>query len=141
MGLFYIFKYILLPCKNDEEHSFQYGVNALFYLEKGEVTLDKRIGFVSRIKQLFGKLVDVDEVGIESYLFEHSEIDPSVIPSEHLLLLPDPVQFDTFVYVEEDGKEWIAGMGYDSITYQLVYEVWICDGRTIAYELYNETKS
>lgn len=102
--------------------------------------MDKRIGFVVRIKQLFGKVVAVDEVGMESYLFEHSEIDPSIVPSEHLLLLPDPVQFDTFVYVEEEGKEWIAGMGYDPITYRLVYEVWLCDGRTIAYELYDETK-
>ncbi len=116
-------------------------MNALFSLEKGEVTLDKRIGFVVRIKQLFGKVVAVDEVGMESCLFEHSEIDSSIVPSEHLSLLPDPVQFDTFVYVEEDGREWMAGMGYDPITYRLVYEVWLCDGRTIAYELYDQTKS
>ncbi|WP_214747080.1 MULTISPECIES: hypothetical protein [unclassified Exiguobacterium] len=102
--------------------------------------MDKRIGFVVRIKQLFDKVVVVDEVGMESYLFEHSEIDQSIVSSEHLSSLPDPIQFDTFVYVEEDGKEWMAGMGYDSLTYRLVYEVWIYDGRTIAYELYDETK-
>lgn len=67
--------------------------------------MDKRIGFVVRIKQLFGKVIAVDEVGMESYLFEHSEIDSSIVPSEHLLLLPDPVQFDTFVYVEEGEEE------------------------------------
>jgi len=87
------------------------GMDALFYLEKGENVMDRRIGFVSRIKQLFGKVVAVDEVGMESYLFEHSEIDSTIVPSEHLSSLPDPVQFDTFVYVEEDGKEWMAGMG------------------------------
>lgn len=102
--------------------------------------MDKRIGFVSRIKQLFGKSIAINEVGMESYLFEHSEIDQSIVSSEHLSLLPDPIQFDTFMYVEEDGKEWIAGMGYDPLTYRLVYEVWICDGRTIAYELYDEMK-
>ena len=102
--------------------------------------MDKRIGFVGRLKQLFGKVIDVDEVGMESYLFEHSEIDPSIVPSEHLSSLPGPMQFDTFVYVEEDGKEWMAAMGYDPITYRLVYEVWLCDGRTIAFELYDETK-
>ena len=111
------------------------------YLEKGEVTLDKRIGFVVRIKQLFGKSMAVDAVGMESYLFEHSEIDPSIVSSEHLSSLPDPIQFDTFVYVEEGGKEWMAGMGYDPLTYRLVYEVWLCDGKTLAYELYDETKS
>ncbi|MEI4462093.1 hypothetical protein SZL87_06565 [Exiguobacterium indicum] len=103
--------------------------------------MDKRIGFIVRIKQLFGKVVTIDEVGMESYLFEHSEIDSSIVSSEHLSLLPDPIQFDTFVYVEEGGKERMAGMGYDPIAYRLVYEIWLCDGRTIAYELYDETKS
>lgn len=102
--------------------------------------MDKRIGFVIRIKQLFGKLVAIDEIVMESYLFEHSEIDPSVVSLEHLSSLPNPIQFDTFIYIEEDGKEWTAGMGYDPLTYRLVYEVWMCDGRTIAYELYDETK-
>lgn len=102
--------------------------------------MDKRIGFIVRIKQLFGKVVAVDEVGMESYLFEHSEIDSSIVSSEYLSSLPDPIQFDTFVYVDEGGKEWIAGMGYDPLM-RLVYEVWICDGRTIAYELYDVSKS
>lgn len=63
--------------------------------------MHKRNGFIIRIKQLFGKLVDVDEVGMESHLFEHSEIDPS----ELLSLLTDFVQFDKFVYVEENERE------------------------------------
>lgn len=116
-------------------------MNALFSLEKGEIALDKRIGFIVRIKKLFDKVIAVDEVGMESYLFEHSEIDSTIVPSEHLSLLPDPVQFDTFVYVDGGGMEWIAGMGYDPLTYRLVYEVWLCDGKTLVYELYDQTKS
>ncbi|WP_393966279.1 hypothetical protein [Exiguobacterium sp. S22-S28] len=103
--------------------------------------MEKRFGFIVRIKKLFGKEVTIDEVGMESHLFEHSDIDSSVASLEHLQLLPDPVRFETYVYIDSEGKEWIPGIGYDTITYRLVYEVWLCDGRTIAYELYDETKS
>lgn len=102
--------------------------------------MDKRFGFVVRIKKLFGKEVTIDEVGMESHLFEHSDIDPSVIPSEHLQLLPDPVRFETYVYIDPEGKEWITSMGYDPMTHRLVYEVWMQDGKTVAYELYGVTE-
>lgn len=79
--------------------------------------MDKRFGLVVRIKKLFGIDVTIDEVGMELHLFEHSDIDLSVVPSEHLQLLPDPVRFETCVYVDLEGMEWITGMGYDPTTY------------------------
>lgn len=102
--------------------------------------MEKRFGFVVRIKKLFGKEVTIDEVGMESHLFEHSDIDSSVVPLEHLQLLPDPVRFETYVYIDSERKEWITGMVYDTMTHRLVYEVWMKAGKTVAYELYGVTE-
>ncbi|MFD0050318.1 hypothetical protein ACFVHQ_13465 [Actinomycetes bacterium NPDC127524] len=92
--------------------------------------------FVRKMKKTFNIDVHEDEVGYEAYDFYHEEIDELLIPAEHLERLPNPLLFETLSYVDDEGYEWIAGVVLEEGTRNKLYEVWIKNGETIAYELY-----
>jgi hypothetical protein len=92
--------------------------------------------FVWRMKKTFSIEVKDDEVSYEAYDFYHEDLDDLLIPAQHLEKLPNPLLFETLVYVDEKGYEWIAGMVLEEETNRKLYEVWIRNGEPIAYELY-----
>lgn len=92
--------------------------------------------FVWRMKKTFNIEVKQDEVSYEAYDFYHEDLDDLLIPAEHLEKLPDPLLFETFSYVDDEGYEWIAGFVLEEGTRNKLYEVWIKNGEAIAYELY-----
>ncbi|MGE7603969.1 hypothetical protein ACQKL5_15965 [Peribacillus sp. NPDC097675] len=43
---------------------------------------------------------------------------------------------ETISYVDDKGFEWIAGYVLDDETRKKLYEVWMKNGKQIAYEIY-----
>jgi hypothetical protein len=92
--------------------------------------------FVATIKDKFDMVVDSKEVSFEAYEFYHEELDELLIPEEHLKKLPDPLLFETLMYVDNEGYEWVAGVVKDKEIGILLYEVWIKNGEQLANKLY-----
>ncbi|WP_235888101.1 hypothetical protein [Neobacillus paridis] len=92
--------------------------------------------FVRTMKRIFNVAVNIDEVGYEAYEFYHEELDNYLVPEEHLEKLPNPLLFETLSYVDEKRNEWIAGFVRNEETKEKLYEVWIKNGESIAYEIY-----
>lgn len=92
--------------------------------------------FVRRLNKTFRVVVKEDEVSFEAYDFYHEELDDLLIPLEHLEKLPNPLLFETIMYVDESRNEWIAGVVLDKETKDMMYEVWIKNGEPISFELY-----
>ncbi|WP_337019538.1 hypothetical protein [Oceanobacillus massiliensis] len=92
--------------------------------------------FVRSMSKMFHIAVKEKDVGYEAYEFYHEELDDLLIPAEHLAKLPDPLLFETLCYVDDKGYEWIAGFVLDKKTREIMYEVWIKNGKAIAYEVY-----
>lgn len=94
--------------------------------------------FVGTMKKTFNIVVKKEDVSYEAYDFYHDDLDELLIPAEHLVKLPDPLLFETLSYVDDEGYEWIAGFVLDKETRGKLYEVWIKNGESIAYELYDD---
>lgn len=92
--------------------------------------------FIERMKKTFHTIVPKKKVSCETYGFYHKDIDDSIIPVEHLRLLPDPLQLQSYIYTDELGNEWIAGIVLESTTKKLLYEIWLKNRKSLAYEIY-----
>src|SRR5699024_5164410 len=94
------------------------------------------IWFIRRIKRLFHTLAAKDDVSYEAYLFYHNDIDNSLIPAEHLSKLPNPLLLQTYQHIDSYGNDLIAGIVIEEDTRELLYEIWLKNGKAIAYEMY-----
>ncbi|UGB30578.1 hypothetical protein [Metabacillus sp. B2-18] len=92
--------------------------------------------FVKTMKRTFNKEVVRDEVSFESYDFYHEDIDDLLIPADHLKKLPNPLNLEAIMYIDEEGYEWILGVVEEDGTRRKLYEVWIKNGEQLAYEMY-----
>jgi len=92
--------------------------------------------FVGTMKKTFHIGVKNEDVSYEAYDFHHEDLDDLLIPAEHLEKLPNPLLFETLMYVDDESYEWIAGVVLEEGTRNKLYEVWIKNGEPIVYELY-----
>ncbi|MDE8565255.1 hypothetical protein PNH38_15460 [Anoxybacillus rupiensis] len=92
--------------------------------------------FIEKMKSEFGVEVKNEEVGYEAYEFYHDEIDELLIPVEHIEKLPNPLLLEAFMYVDKEGYEWIVGVVVDEETRDMLYEVWLKDGKRMSAHLY-----
>ena len=92
--------------------------------------------FRTTMKKTFQKEINPDDVSYESFDFQHEELDELLIPAKHLNKLPDPLLFETLSYVDDKGYEWIAGFVRGQESGRKLYEVWIKNGKQLAYEIY-----
>lgn len=92
--------------------------------------------FIAKMKRQFGVEVRLEEIGYEAYGFDHEEIDELLIPDEHVAKLPNPLLLEAFMYADAEGNEWIAGVVVEEGTREMLYEVWIKDGKRIGCTMY-----
>lgn len=92
--------------------------------------------FIERMEKTFHTTVSQKKVSGETYGFNHEDIDDSIIPVEHLGLLPNPLRLQSYTYADQLGNEWIAGIVVEAATNKLLYEIWLKNGKAIAYEIY-----
>ncbi|WP_432354595.1 hypothetical protein [Sporosarcina sp. A2] len=92
--------------------------------------------FVGTMKKTFNIEVNREDVSFEAYDFYHEELDDLLIPAKHLVKLPNPLLLETLMYVDDKGNEWVAAFATEEGTRKKLYELWIKNGKPIAYEMY-----
>ncbi|MCM2990712.1 MULTISPECIES: hypothetical protein [Bacillus] len=80
-------------------------------------------------KKRFGVTIELNNLGNETVLLYHDELDNALFPSHVLESLPNPVLIHTYIYKEE--SEWLIGIAYKAITNQPLYLICLKDGRRI----------
>ena len=82
------------------------------------------VWFTKELSKRLDRKVEVNEVGYESILLEHEEVDEEMIPLGRLDSLPNPFLAHSFIYVEDEGDEWICVVVTDESNQSKHYEAW-----------------
>lgn len=91
------------------------------------------------MKEEFGIAVESDEVGEETVLLYHDELDEQIISEVVLQILPNPVLFQTYIYIEK--SEWIIGIALEAETNNPLFLVCLKDEVRVFEKLLNEGES
>jgi hypothetical protein len=90
--------------------------------------------FSNVLKDCGKDVLDEGNISIESTELYHDEIDERIIPTEHIKQLPNPIQFETLLYEDEYGNDWIAGIVMNQDTGKREYIVLILKGEPIFHQ-------
>jgi len=82
------------------------------------------IWFKEEMLRRWSKEITVNEVGYESILLERDEVDENLIPLDEIQTLPNPLLAHSFIYVEDEGDEWICVLVTDEFSQFKHYEAW-----------------
>ena len=85
------------------------------------------------MEEKFDIAVESDEVGEESVLLYHEELDEDLISIDVKQNLPNPVSFQTYIYNEE--SEWIVGVATEAETNSPLFLGCLKDGERIYEEV------
>lgn len=85
------------------------------------------------MEEKFGVKVDIKEVGEETVLLYHEELDEKLISEDLFQILPNPVSFHTYIYIEE--SEWIIGIALEAETNNPLFLVCLKNGEKIYEEV------
>lgn len=91
---------------------------------------------INFMEEKFGVAVELNEVGEETVLLYHEELDEKLISGDVLQILPNPVSFHTYIYNEE--SEWIIGIALEAETNNPLFLVCLNDGIRVYEKLLNE---
>ena len=89
------------------------------------------VWFTEVLSKRLHRKIEVNEVGYESILLEHDEVDEDMIPLHHLKALPNPFLAHSFIYVEDEEDEWICVVVTDEFNQSKHYEVWFKNSEKI----------
>lgn len=85
--------------------------------------------------EIFGLVIE-GEVGEETVLLYHEELEKELIPEDVLEILPNPILFHTYIYYEQ--SEWIIGIALGEKTNIPLFLVCLRDGARVYGKLLNE---
>lgn len=88
------------------------------------------------VEEKFGVAVELNEIGEETVLLYHEELDEELISKDVLQILPYPVLFHTYIYNEE--SEWIIGIALEAETNNQLFLVCLKDGVRVYEMLLNK---
>ncbi|PLT35772.1 hypothetical protein [Bacillus sp. V5-8f] len=94
--------------------------------------------FITTLEHYFQVEVQREKVSFEGIELCHEEIYESLIPREHMNMLPDPLLFETMLYIDEEANEWIAGIGVEVSSRKWLYTVWLKNGETVSDKFLNQ---
>ena len=90
--------------------------------------------FIELMKKHCDVPLDERKISVESTELYQDEIDEKLIPTDHLKCLPDPILFETLLYEDEMGMEWLAGIAINPITRKREYIVLILNDKPIVHQ-------
>ncbi|MEF7663798.1 hypothetical protein V4V24_18420 [Bacillus thuringiensis] len=88
------------------------------------------------MEEKFGIIVELNEVGEETVLLYHEELDEKLISEDVLEILPNPVSFQTYIY--NDESEWIIGVALGAESNNLLFLFCLQDGVRVYQEIYTK---
>ena len=77
------------------------------------------------------KEIELNEVGYESIMLTPEEVDEDLIPLGYIQTLPNPLLAHSFIYVEDEGDEWICVAVTDKSSQCKHYEAWFKNSEEI----------
>src|SRR5690625_1705978 len=89
------------------------------------------IWFKEEILKQWNKEIELNEIGYESILLEVNEIEEGMIPLHEIKSLPNPLLAHSFIYVEDEGDEWICVVVTDEFNRCKHYESWFKNSEKI----------
>lgn len=84
--------------------------------------------FVSTLESEFQVTVVRNQISFEGNELYLDEIDESLIPLDMLTNLPESLLFETMVFDDEDGTEWMGIVAMDIETREWYVQVILKDG-------------
>ncbi|MFK9091718.1 hypothetical protein [Bacillus salipaludis] len=94
---------------------------------------------INFMENKFGVAVELNEVGKETVLLYHEELDEELISEDVLRILPNPVSFHIYIYNAK--SEWIIGIALEANTNNPLFLVCLKDGVRVYEKLLNEGES
>ncbi|EEL31275.1 hypothetical protein P5808_13855 [Bacillus cereus] len=88
------------------------------------------------MEEKFGIIVELNEVGEETVLLYHEELDEKLISEDVLEILPNPVSFQT--YIHNDESEWIIGVALGAESNNPLFLFCLQDGVKVYQEIYTK---
>lgn len=88
------------------------------------------------MEKKFGIIVELNEVGEETVLLYHEELDEKLISEDVLEILPNPVSFQTYIY--NDESEWIIGVALGAESNNPLFLFCLQDGVRVYQEIYTK---
>lgn len=88
------------------------------------------------MEEKFGIIVELNEVGEETVLLYHEELDEKLISEDVLEILPNPVSFQTYIY--NDESEWIIGVALGAESNNPLFLFYLQDGVKVYQEIYTK---
>src|SRR5690625_2352769 len=82
------------------------------------------VWFIKELSKRLDRKVEVNEVGYESIMLTPDEVDEELIPLGETQTLPNPLLAHSFIYVEDEGDEWICVVVTDEFSQFKHYEAW-----------------
>ncbi|MDR4316644.1 Uncharacterised protein [Niallia circulans] len=80
---------------------------------------------INFMEEKFDVAVELNEIGEETVLLYHEELDEELISEDVLQILPNPVSFHTYLYNGE--SEWIIGIALEAKTNNPLFLVCLKD--------------
>ncbi|PKG24283.1 hypothetical protein [Niallia nealsonii] len=85
-------------------------------------------------------VLEESKISFESTELYQDEIDEKLISIKHLKQLPNPILFDTLLYEDDKGNDWIAGIAVNPETREREYIVLILNGEPITHRFLKRCK-
>ncbi|MEK4848173.1 MULTISPECIES: hypothetical protein [Bacillus] len=90
---------------------------------------------INLFKKKFGVKMESNNLGNETVLLYHDELDTALFPNHLLELFPNPVLIHTYTYKED--SEWLIGIALKAITNQPLYFICLKDGKKVDEQIFN----
>lgn len=92
------------------------------------------VWFSKELSKRVNKTIEINEVGYESILLEHEEVDEEMIPLHLLKALPNPFLAHSYLYITDTGDEWLCVIITDESHQLKHYEAWFKNNKEVDEE-------
>lgn len=94
--------------------------------------------FVEILQTHCAAKVSRNQIGYEANELYLDEVDELFIPYGMEDTLPEKMLFETLIFNEEDGTEWLGVIVIDSINSKLLFQVLLKDGEPVLRKLIDD---
>lgn len=91
--------------------------------------------FVNILRAYFNVNVHLEGVSYEATELHVDEIDESLVPQELIKNLPETLIFETMLFYDDEGTEWLGAVALHPDTRESCFQVVLKDGEPVLRKL------